>query len=409
MKHVLRGLFSLLLLLPTLLWIMDSRSHQLGVVPLEGDRAFLKLMQRVSSGSHPFIAEDRLFLISISDPYIYEFTLEEVPTLVSRFEVGGKDKEILPIAGEIVLGYQEERIKNQLTTVKKFDFASRSIETLVASQRVVGDMSNNVLTRDGWMYLWGLDGNQMKLIWTDGHETHSKRIGLFEAGDQAGFHLNLPIRNLPLFEVRDNAGEKNLNTDIFLTPDGLIEFGVTFEETEVLGASLQKLNNLVKSSRYSQFYLQADKLFARLNDRSQEWEAGLSDWVNDQTLMELTETKLKDIKPIDFLTDVYSWPELQLVNTRVDSAYLYPKDRLIDPDFQSSDLTEAVALQQRLVVNYQTLLEQNDRDRMAYLKSGQVRDYVGTPTSIGLVICQVLGLIGIKGIIGRGEQDVEKS
>lgn len=384
MKNLLKGLLILFLFLPGLLWAINSQSHRLGTRALQGEKDALSHMHRISASSYPYLRRDQLFLTSVSDPFVYEFSLEG-PEYLRRYEIGGKDKEILYRGDELAIGYQENRIKNQLARVKVLDLTEGTVRDVMDAQIVSGEMSSNVLAFDGWFYLWGLEGKKIRLTWTNGRESHSELLNHeISQEEEFGFHLSLPIENLPVFEIQ---GDKLRAFQV--DPQGVTELPVVGDRYP-LPLLDEKFSSLIENGTYSRFYLQKDVLMARRDSDSAEWEERLTEWVKDKELIESTGNELEHITPRTQITDLYSLPDLDFMESLVDETFLYPEDLMARAGYRAGDNGDAVKAQKAVVDMYQKLLDENEAATRAYLEKHQFRDYLFTPTSLMLIFCQLI-------------------
>lgn len=399
MTRVLKGLLILLMLTPSLLWVKNAGTHRLGSSSLEGSRSFYELMRRVSAASYPVIHGDSLFLISVSDKYIYEYALKGDPEYIARYDVGGKDKVLLHQGDRIFLGFQTNRIKNRLVEVRSFDFNRRIVEDVTDSQQVQGDIANNILVYDGWFYLWGLEGDRIRLTRTDGVRIRTDLLDhTVEEGERLGFHLGLPIENLPVFEVRGADYMRAFH----LAPEGVEELAVEEDGYRLPLFDVQEFQRLVDSKHYSRFYLRPKELMARMDSASEEWEDRLTGWVRDDELIEETGEDLENIRATIHSTDVYRLPELDRTDSIVDRAFLYPRDLAVAPGADTDDNNEGVRAQERVVRFYQGLLDRNREEMTGYMEEHQLQDYFLTPTSFMLILSQLLLIPAGRKIFSEG-------
>lgn len=386
MKKLLSAGLLLLLLLPVLAWGMNARSHQLGQLPMEGEKARLQHMRRISATSFPVLTHDRLFLISISDPYIYEFTAAQTPEFVQRFDIGGKDKAIVYLDGGILVGFQEERISHRLVSVRYFDYAQRSIQTIIDPRSVTGEMNNNLIVADGWMVGWGHQDDTVELFATDGTQTLRLQPDLtLDPDDQVGFHLGSPIENLPRFDV---VGAENRSFRLSVSAEGGLTLEKLAEPLPWLNEA--KFNDLVETGRYSHFYLQSDQLLGRIRSDADQWEELLTDWVKDDEIITETSDRLAGISPTMHFTEKFSLPELESRGIAADLGFLYPEDLAAAREFQIAGNDGAVELQRRLVTYYQREMDRNEAQITAYQTQSQFFDYLRSPTSVVLILSQLI-------------------
>lgn len=401
MKKVLSAGLLVLLLLPALAWGINARTHQLGQLPMEGEKARLQHMRRISATSFPVLTHDRLFLISISDPYIYEFTAAQTPEFLQRYPIGGKDKAILYVDGGIVIGFQEERISHRLVSVRYFDYAKRSMETLIDTQSVSGEMNHNLIVHEGWMYVWGFQEDTVQLFATDGTQVLKAQPDLtLEVTDQVGFHLDSPIENLPRFDV-SGTQQRSFHLSV---PEGR---ALTLEEAvdPLPGVDEAKFNALAQTGRYSHFYLQSDQLLGRFESDTDEWEDQLTDWVRDDEIIEETSDKLADITPAEHRTEKFALPELTSLGINRDTGFLYPDDLIGAQGFETAENDAAVELQKNLVAHYQREMDRNEAEITAYQTDHQLVDYLLSPTSLVLILVQmVLAWFGFRLFFDQGDK-----
>lgn len=399
MKRILPVLLILFLLTPSFLWVCNLRSHRLGSLPLEGDRSVYAHMRRVSSTSYPVLHGEHLFLISISDPYIYEFSMGQEPVNQGRYEIGGKAKAILYREDALVIGYQDNRIKNHLTGIKTFDFESRGIETLVDREKVTGEMQKNMIVHNDWIYTWGLEGDQIAVIRTDGETVVRTESGFrWSPEGEAGFHLGQTMANLPVFEVRGGEASAHL-----VTPEGSEALTLSADGYDLPFVDDDALQRLADSGRYSRFYLSGDHLLARLDSASEEWEELLTQWIKIQDLVELTEEELERPRLRQHGTDVFALPDLTKVDHIFSESFLYPEDLAVSGDIDLERSRAAVQAQERVVSHYQALLDENDRALADYMATDQLKVFAGSPTSIFLILAQIIALSAGWAAIRKGE------
>lgn len=386
MKQLLRGIMILLMLTPSLLWTKNADTHRPGSSSLEKEKVFFELIRRVGGASYPVIHENSLFLVSVSDRYIYEFSLGAAPEFIERYDIGGKDKVMLLQEDQLVLGFQTNQIRNRFAGVRSFDLNHRTVDDVIDSQLVLGDLSNNILIYDGWIYLWGLEEDKIRITLTDGVRIRTFLLDhTMKEGEELGFHLSWPIENLPVFEIK---GE---DTRAFLvTPKEMAELPVSEGRIQQSFFDDEKFQKLVDSERYSHFFLQPELLLARVDSTSVEWEDQLTGWIKDDELIEETGDELESIKPTLHRTAMYDLPGLNYADTFEYSSFLYPKNLAVVEGFDTEVQGEAERAQERVIGHYQELLNENRSDMDRYMAEQQLKDFLMTPTSLVLIAIQLL-------------------
>ena len=389
MKRILQIILMILLLTPSFLWLHNSRSHQLGSLKLQGEKAVYSHYARISSTSYPILHHDKLFLISISDPYIYEFEMGDQPTNINRYEIGGKAKTFLRKDDQLVIAYQENLIKNRLVSIKTFDLNSCDIEILVNQAKVRGDMASNIVAYEDGIYTWALEEDQITHIWTDGSQVLERKTGIsLGPKSEAGFNLNQLDSNLPVFELSEDPGKAYL-----LSPSDSQELVKVEGHYDLPFLNDQAFMNLRETEEYSRFYFKDDHVLARLKSESEEWEDLLSQWIKTSDLVEQTKDELKNSAPGQHITDVFRLPNFEPVKNMVTTSYLYPESLAISGSMDFSENYDAVMAQGRVVRQYQNLLSENNKALEDYMSNHQLKDFILSPTSIFLLFAQVIMLV----------------
>lgn len=389
MKRILQILLIILLLTPSFLWLHNSNSHQLGSLKLQGEKAVYSHYARISSTSYPILHQDKLFLISISDPYIYEFDMEDQPTNLNRYEIGGKSKIFLKKDNQLVIAYQENLIKNRLVSIKTFDLDKSEIGVLVNQAKVRGDMPSNIVAYDGGIYTWALEEDQINQIWTDGSQVLERKTGLtLNSTGDAGFNLNQQDSNIPVFELSDDQNKAYL-----LSPTDSQELVKVAGHYDLPFLNDEALMDLMETEKYSRFYFNGDHMLARLKSESEDWEDLLSQWIKTSDLVEQTKDELKHSAPVEHVTDVFRLPDLEPVKEMVTRSYLYPESLAISGSMDFSENYDAVMAQGRVVRHYQNLLSENNKALEDYMSNHQLKDFILSPTSIFLLFAQVIMLV----------------
>lgn len=378
MKKALLVLLIILSLAPTFLWLKNAGTHQPGTEKWQQDKAVQSHYARVSAAAYPVLHQDQLWLVSISDAYIYQFAMEEQPRFVKRYDIGGKAKSLIIQPEGLIVATQENRLRNQWIQLNRLDFATGELTKLIEPAPVTGEMAHNLMLSNGWLYTWGLYDGEIELIWTDGDRLGRERLELSDQTEvQRGYNLSLPKINLPIFEVGDKA--------YLLGPEGVEQ---TAETARDLVAVSDEAYHKLSSDEYMHFYFHPEVVIARQKQKTDQIEEIMTQWTTTRDMIEELEQFDQTGEVKTYPSDVLSLPDLTRVSQLMTPGFIYPQHLMATAEADFDRYQSAVSAQTKVVDFYHNGLTQTEQAIDDYLASSQLGDFLRTPTSIGLIIAQ---------------------
>lgn len=356
-RKLLVVLVGLIAFLPSLIWWYDFHHHQLGLSDLQAQESVYRHRLQVTSAATPALFNETLFLISQTDPYLYEFELAKEPELIVRYRIGPNQKHVIYQPDRIVMGFRVDGIRNFYGQVKVFTPSERCLETVIENVPFLGDTTVNMMVYGGWIYSWGWQDNQVLLVWTDGTRTERKLLAPpDDMSAEVGFRYQPKLVNYPVLEISPARAYE-------LTPagPGLIE--PTDNLADKLGDE-SRIHQLLGQSEYEYLYIAPDYLVARY----------------------LTDEESNGIK--SFLSDVYVLPGLSPAGQMKTEGFVYPADLAVSGDYNFERNQSALEAQKKVVAYYEAQLARTEQMMADYLEREQAKAFVISPTSLSLIIIQ---------------------
>lgn len=355
-RKLLIVLLACLALLPGLIWWYDSHHHQLGLTDLQADKSLYQHRLQVTSAATPALFGETLFLISQTDPYLYEFDLSDQPELVVRYRVGPKQKHVLYQPDRIIMGFTVDGIRNYYGQIKVFQPSLRRLETVIEDVPFLSDATVNMMVYDGWIYTWGWQEDQVLVAWTDG--TRSEQVLLAPPPDKAavGFRYQPKLVNYPLLEIGQNAYRLSPAGPRLLEPTDPLSDGLVDEAG---------LGRLLARTEYDQLYLAPDYLLAR----------------------HLINQEAEDRQP--FVSDIFVLPGFQPAGQITSERVVYPADLAVSADLDFARRQADEAAQAKVVAFYERQLARTEQAMADYIAHRQTKAFVLSPTSLGLIGLQI--------------------
>lgn len=400
MKTWRKLLLIVLGLMPACLWLINAGTHRLASLPLEGDRDVYQHIRRVSEASYPFLTKELLHLVSVTDPYIYEFDFNESPSLSKRYEIGGKGKVILEQESSLILGYQENGLMNRVIQIVRFDRNRGIVEPLTEKQLVTGEMVHNLMVFEGQIYAWYIKEGAVILLTTDGTSVHETRLPVTvdPDRDRIGFNLDVPlVANRPVLVI--DSGAEMLRFEV--KPDASL-VQLSAQSNGIVDDV--KLKALANSGKYGRIYLSDQAVYARQDSQDQAQEDLLSDWLPDKLILENADPLADGSEPKDFTTDVFALPDFRPQSSVQSRSYLYPGYLLGQTGADLLSQEAAELLQEKTVLFYQSKLDETDARLGDFLANDQFKSYVGSRSSLGLILLQLVLGWAVWGVLKSEEE-----
>lgn len=400
MKTWRKLLLIVLGLMPACLWLINAGTHRLASLPLEGDRDVYQHIRRVCEASYPFLTKELLHLVSVTDPYIYEFDVSESPSLSKRYEIGGKGKVILEQENSLILGYQENGLMNRLIQIVRFDRNRGIVEPLTEKQLVTGEMVHNLMVFEGQIYAWYIKEGAVILLTTDGTAIHETRLPVTvdPDRDRIGFNLDVPlVANRPVLVI--DSGAELLRFKV--RPDASL-VQLSAQSNGIVDDV--KLKALADSGKYGRIYLSDQAVYARQDSQDQAQEDLLSDWLPDKLILENADPLADGSEPKDFTTDVFALPDFRPQSSVQSRSYLYPGYLLGQTGADLLSQEAAELLQEKTVLYYQSKLDETDARLGDFLANDQFMSYVGSRSSLGLILLQLVLGWAVWGVLKSDEE-----
>lgn len=363
MKKVIELSLILFLLLPSVLWVRNLYSHQLMAESIRNEIADSARYARISRGMVPFQRSEDVLGISQSDRYAYSFTLDEGEAAVRwRDNVLAGSKLILPGEDDIILVTQENGIRYSSIQLFRYDPAARTTLRLNEPRLVRGTLGSNAVIHDGWVYYWyhTTDMEIFAVAFRDGifHEFRLPELYHAEV-NSIGFNQTYPrIANCPVLEI--NRG----GDIVYYALDEDREPRASRGRHPMAGqVDPWKLDFLYDQKSYSRFWLMKGKL------------AGLDG---------------RMVKVFD-LPDLDQSDEFQVWDPNIHALIEQGGEIVAIPDNQSARLKADIR------DSYLQKTSQAEARLERYIAEDLLSGYITTPTSLGLILLQIiLVLLGIR-------------
>lgn len=372
MKRLLYFGVIMLMIIPALLWIYNASHHRLGMAALEENRVHVSFRKTMAENSYPFLYGNHLFLVSNRDGYIYEYALEPDIKEIDRYLIGGYGKKIIAYEDKLVIGYQELRINQVLLDVIDFEFSSKEITDRLSG--LTGRKgAHHFIIYDGWIYTWDLIDDGLTVYALTENDVRSYPV-LDRRNDikSVGFLREHRIENLPVIQVEID----NHEILFLLTPDGPSQIASAKDALTKLGLAEEKIANLIEDGRYLNSYLTQDEI--RMARRPEGYKIISSS--EEESVLQ------------PFWNDIYSLDDLTMTSRIETISYVYPDNLAVTQDFITPAFYQALEAQIKVIERLNLILKQTEDDITRYLKHDQFRDFITTPTSIGLIIFQIICL-----------------
>ncbi|PKK39921.1 hypothetical protein ABB02_00710 [Clostridiaceae bacterium JG1575] len=165
MKKGLRGLFLVLVVLPSLLFIRDARDHRMNLREVKGRRDRYALLTRIPYTMAPILSKDRLLGLSMTDPYLYEFEYLHGVQMPGRVFVGGKEKLWRRVGDRLQIAFQKEGMLVSTLHLVEVDLREKTVRPLMDPLEVEGRLSQNACAAKEGLYLCGKNKEGLVSAW----------------------------------------------------------------------------------------------------------------------------------------------------------------------------------------------------------------------------------------------------
>ena len=130
----------------------------------------------------------------------------------------------------------------------------------------------------------------------------------------------------------------------------------------------------------------------------------MSDWLPDKLILENADPLADGSEPKDFTTDVFALPDFRPQSSVQSRSYLYPGYLLGQTGADLLSQEAAELLQEKTVLFYQSKLDETDARLGDFLANDQFKSYVGSRSSLGLILLQLVLGWAVWGVLKSDEE-----